>query len=218
MLDLLKKISGDDVKWLVSVKESSAVVQFHTENPKAGAGPIRTARAGLSALATGAQRLPETWPRSATEPARRLAQSSRKIANGRGGRSPEVIRDAGKKPMRAVLVADAAEHLERKESRLFFKDQGSIEGYLEAISIHGSDSVSLYDALHNRKIPCQVKGGSHLLEMCSKLMLARRKVAAEGVITYNRSGDPTSIELHRVRPLDTKPTPSLEEMRGLLAH
>ena len=90
---------------------------------------------------------------------------------------------------------------------------GSLEGRLEAVTIHDSIAFSIYDSITSRRILCS----------CSRetLDLAIRhfdkRVSVSGEIKFTVQGDATSMKVDEVRPLGTGALPQARDIRGLFA-
>ena len=94
-------------------------------------------------------------------------------------------------------LAAFTENIEQVVSRAkTLYETGTIEGTLEVISRHKTDSVTIWETLTNRKVACFVN--SEQLELAKQILLKR--VAVSGRIKY-RNGRPVSIEVANIRVL-----------------
>ena len=148
-------------------------------------------------------------PHHFTDQALRHAKELTKAANGADRLS---IFSGGAKPRRVSvssrLVAHVDELIGTKSVAL-----GSLEGRLEALTVHSSIAFSIYDSITNRRILCR----------CSRETLDAaiehfdRRVSVSGEIQFNARGEATSMEVDEVHPLGEGPLPQAKDIRGLFA-
>jgi hypothetical protein len=90
---------------------------------------------------------------------------------------------------------------------------GSVEGRLEAISVHGKPSFGVYDFVEGRRISCEFP--SEMLERVKDAL--GRRVLVFGRVRFNESDKPTSVreieELRVLRGKDDLPQP--EDIVGI---
>jgi hypothetical protein len=79
-----------------------------------------------------------------------------------------------------------------------YVDHATIEGTLEALSVHGHESFSLWEAMAGNKVECYVT--AELLKQAHALVLAKKRVAVTGLVRY-RDHKPKSIEVESIRVL-----------------
>ena len=90
---------------------------------------------------------------------------------------------------------------------------GSLEGRLEALTVHGAIEFSVYDSITNRRIRCS----------CSRETLDAaikhfgKRVSVSGAIRFNALGEATSMNVDEVHPLGTGPLPQAKDILGLFA-
>ena len=90
---------------------------------------------------------------------------------------------------------------------------GSLEGRVEALTVHGAIAFSIYDRTVNRLIPCE----------CSRETLDAaiahfdKRVSVRGEIRFDARGKVTSMKADEVHPLGTGPLPQAEDICGLFA-
>ena len=90
---------------------------------------------------------------------------------------------------------------------------GSLEGRIEALTVHGAIAFSIYDPTVNRLTPCE----------CSREMLNvaimhfDKRVSVRGEIRFNARGEATSIKVDEVHPLGTGLLPQAKDILGLFA-
>ena len=89
---------------------------------------------------------------------------------------------------------------------------GSVEGRLEAISIHRRPKFTVYRSLNNRAVTCLFGRDKDLDDVIS---LLGKRVNVSGTVSYNRLGDPFRVEVESIRRLrDRSELPSITEMTG----
>ena len=90
---------------------------------------------------------------------------------------------------------------------------GSLEGTLEAMTIHGSIAFSIYDSITDRRTQCN----------CSRKTLNfaikhfGERVSVSGEIRFNVQGEPTAMRVDEIRPLGVGLLPQPEDMHGLFS-
>jgi hypothetical protein len=95
-----------------------------------------------------------------------------------------------------------------------YEGLGTIEGTLEAITIHGRHEFSIYDALDNRRVRCTFGAAIPLAEIKAGF---GGRVSAYGTIHYRASGEPVSVDVESFEALpDDADLPSADDVRGLL--
>lgn len=78
---------------------------------------------------------------------------------------------------------------------------GSVEGRLEAISVHGRPTFGVYDFIEGRRVNCDFPAG--MLEQVKEAL--GRRVLVYGLVRFNESDKPTSVrEIQELRLLRTK--------------
>ncbi len=88
---------------------------------------------------------------------------------------------------------------------------GAVEGKLEALTIHGGVSFSIYDVISARRIRC----------ICDRETLNLAighfggRMSVSGEVRFNVRGEATSVKVHSLQPLGTKSLPQPEDIRGL---
>ena len=89
---------------------------------------------------------------------------------------------------------------------------GSVEGTLEAVTVHDTIAFSIYDAITHRRVEC--KCNREILEMAKNRYFGSR-VIVSGLVSYNAQGDATSIKVDDVRALGNAHLPQAKDIRGL---
>lgn len=90
---------------------------------------------------------------------------------------------------------------------------GSVEGALEALSIHGGVQFAIYDAITDRRIQCRCDWET--LNRVIEYLGCRLSVSGE--VRFNVQGEPTSIKVDSFSPLGRGPLPQAKDMRGLFS-
>ena len=160
---------------------------------------------GFLALQEEAE-LPKEFSQKAVENIRKLSRIS-------------LRRDANRFPVRIIdkrrvisigrdIFNNASELLDWK-----YEDLGTVEGALEAVSVHGQFEVRIYEPIWSRAIKCIVNEDFLVVA----LSLFRRRVEVKGLIRYTKDGLPTSVKVEGIKPLpDPSELPSYKELKGIL--
>ncbi len=90
---------------------------------------------------------------------------------------------------------------------------GSLEGTLEAMTIHRSIAFSIYDSITNRRTSCNCS--RETLDLAMKHF--GQRVSVSGEIRFNVRGEPTSMKVRELLPLGVGPLPQAKDIRGLFA-
>ncbi len=110
------------------------------------------------------------------------------------------------------LTASAAVNV-RALTAVWDRSIGSVEGRLEAISIHRGTRFTVYRSLNNRAVTCLFGRHKTIDEVTPFL---GKRVHVSGVIYYNRFGDPFRMEVENIRRLrDRSELPSIAEITGM---
>ena len=172
--------------------------------------PVRkimaTVNAGLNKLEKRAYR-PPGFSDSALNHARELAT----IADGHLVKKATVQlrRERRLKPIEFKKVAEHVEEILGPKTC----DFGSIEGYLETVSIRGVPHVSLYDVMTDHAVRCNIEEGK--LNEAWRALLSRRRVVVSGFITYRKAGTPLRIDAEEIVEIGDRPI-EFREARGIL--
>ncbi len=97
--------------------------------------------------------------------------------------------------MSAVFVRNVDELVEKVRA---YVDHATIEGTLEALSVHVHDNFSIWETLTGNKVECVATGD--LLKKAHELVLAKKRVAVTGMVRY-RDHKPKSIQVESIRVL-----------------
>ena len=90
---------------------------------------------------------------------------------------------------------------------------GSLEGRLEAVTIHDSVAFSIYDSITNRRVVC--KCDRDALDIAIKHF--GKRVSVSGEVIYNVQGEATSIKVDAIQAFQTDPLPQAKDIRGLFS-
>ena len=208
--DLIKDVSADvggkrTLEWIVSLKPGSIGI-CATAKPMKGDGSLvrQTIRAINKGIATIEKRKgrPEHFSDSALQ---KLFQLGNIV--GLGDQGVSVIR-IGDQNISPVSVAYVDELLGTPA-----KSYGTIEGKLFALNTKGRLTFSITETLTGRDIKCYFSDDI-FDEVISGI---RRRVSAYGLIRYNKSGQPASVEIERLAIFpDQSELPQFQDIIGLL--
>lgn len=90
---------------------------------------------------------------------------------------------------------------------------GSLEGRLEAVTIHDSVAFSIYDSITNRRVVC--KCDRDALDLAIKHF--GKRVSVSGEVSYNVQGEATSIKVDAIQAFQNDPLPQAKDIRGLFS-
>ena len=89
---------------------------------------------------------------------------------------------------------------------------GALEGMLEALTIRGATTFSIYDSIGGRRVEC--KCDRDMLD--SAIRHVGKRVSVSGEVSYNAAGDATSIKVDAVQAFQSNP-PQARDIRGLFS-
>lgn len=202
-----------DLHWFISdLRMGSASLAVRPE-PEPRYGPdcadriIATALSGLSKIEKEPSR-PDHFTDDALKRAKALAVS---VAPDRG--SIAVFGGEGSTPAQRVpLTSRLVVHVDQLMGTTSMAI-GSVEGALEALSIHGGVQFAIYDAITDRRIQCRCD--RETLDQVIEYLGCRLSVSGE--VRFNVRGEPTSIKVDSFSPLGRGPLPQAKDMRGLFS-
>ena len=90
---------------------------------------------------------------------------------------------------------------------------GSLEGRIEALTVHGAITFSIYDSTTNQLIPCECSRET----LDAAMQHFEKRVSVCGEIRFNARGEATSMKVDEVHPLGTGPLPQTKDILGLFA-
>ena len=111
-------------------------------------------------------------------------------------------------PLSNRLVARACELVGTASTAI-----GSLEGTLEAVTIHDTVAFSIYEAITNRRVECKCDRET----LDSATQYSGKRVSVSGLVSYNEQGAATSIEVDEVRALGNAHLPQARDIRGLFS-
>ena len=192
-LELVESVSheaigkkGDKIKWNVSVKPGSAIVNATPEYTATTAGAIRDVfdaiPNGIGSLSRGIATAPRLFNASAIRSVKRLA-----TVHELGGNGLSAIKISGNRMKKTVThkVAVTVNQIIGTS----YEAYGSIEGKLQALWDREGFKFSVFDALLDRRIECYVN--DDLIEPAIDGF--RKRVRVSGLVQYNRGGLPISV-------------------------
>ena len=217
LTDLLRELEtsmtgGRALEWhIADLRTGSAhlAMRPHTEAPRGveSAPPIIAAALdGLAVVEDTAERPPHFSDRALRDAkslvnAAKRHEGSLSVFGGDGAELRQV-------PVSQRLAAHVDELLGAASVAF-----GSLEGRLEALTVHGAIEFSIYDSITNRRIPC----GCNRKTLDAAMQHFEKRVSVSGEIRFNARGEATSIKVDEVRPLGTGPLPQAKDIRGLFA-
>jgi hypothetical protein len=214
-LDLIESVSreatgtGQKIKWDVSVKAGSAIVQATPkraiETRDAVSNVFTAIPEGINSLGRGVAEVPRLFNDAAMRAVRRLAAVHELDGNGLTSVRIVGIQTDG-------LVTHKVATTVNELVGTSYESYGSIEGKLEALWAHEGFKFSVFDQLFARRVDCYVT--DDLVD--SAIGNFRQRVRASGTVQYNKAGLPLNIQVKDIQPLPPNhklPRPS--EMRGI---
>ena len=217
LTDLLRELEmsvtgGHALEWhIADLRTGSAhlAMRPHMEALQGAEGADRIIVSALDGLAVveGAARRPPHFSDQALRHAKSLVNAPRRHPNSLSifGGSGTVRRQVA---ISKSLVAHVDELLGAASVAF-----GSLEGRLEALTVHGTIEFSIYDSITNRRIPCSCSRGT----LDAAMQHFEKRVSVSGEIRFNARGEVTSMKVDEVHPLGTGPLPQAKDIRGLFA-
>ena len=183
-----------------------APVTQSSESADSAALIIDATLEGIAVVESSPQRPPHF-----TDQALRHAKELTKAANGAANRLSIFGRGAAHRRVAISqrLVAHVDELIGTASVAL-----GSLEGRLEALTVHDSIAFSIYDSITNRRIFC----GCSRETLNVALEHFDKRVSVSGEIRFNARGEATSMKVDEVHPLGMGPLPQAKDIRGLFAN
>ena len=205
-----RSVAGEKpVEWrLADLRGGSAVVTLRpsVESADGASAAIHRALTGLAEMDAAARR-PAHFTDRALRSARRLGSLTKAAgrlvvyAEGQSAETPA-----------CSVSGRLAEHAARLLPSAHTAT-GSVEGRLEALTIHGNNSFVVFDTLTGHGVECR----------CDRETLDRaaahlgKRVLAKGEIRYGADGKPKWVAVEWFRLLGAGPLPRNEDMVGLFA-
>lgn len=111
---------------------------------------------------------------------------------------------------RSVDVTEAAGNTLRQLLPPARTYEGSVEGRLETISIHGKTRFILYHAITKKAVTCHISKD----ELATVKDALGHKVLAEGTLTINVKSEPIRMDVASLRVIGNKTLPLAAELTG----
>ena len=199
---------SEKVKWVIEVKKGSAIVSFkrHPDQSIPNVeNVIKTVHSSFKILETSAEE-PESIPEEAYKHLQNLAKIA--CPDDKTESKISIIRN----DEQIKITNQSVKHI-----REILKDgkqaYGSVEGWLQTVSLREKLHFVLYEPVWDKPIKCWVDK-KHLQAM---LKLFGKRVEVYGNIRYRKDGAPTSIKVDEVKPFpDGNEIPDFRSVIGLL--
>ena len=173
-------------KWVIRKLQSSApsiTVQPEISNGH-GLQAVEVISGGLRAVTVGTDHPPQFF----TEQALVNLGKMRRLFSGKNrAKSITVLRD---REQMATIKRDISE----KTNRILtagYHNLGSLEGTLEAINVHGTPTVTIWDRVNRSPVRCSIPKDAEWLSIVTSLL--EKRVLVTGNIHYFVNGTPRSI-------------------------
>lgn len=218
LTELLKELEASvmgekSVEWrLADLQRGSARLAMSPHPPlptgRADAFPVIGAvLEGLATVEETARRPPHF-----TDQALRSAKSLVNAARA-GPNALAVFGEAQGVQRQVALSSDLVAHVDELIGTASIA-VGSLEGTLEAVTIHDTVAFSIYDAITNRRVEC--KCDREILDLAITRYFGKR-VSVAGLVSYNVHGDATTIKVDDVQPLGSADLPQAKDIQGLFS-
>jgi len=202
---------GAKIKWNISVKSGSAIVSATPEYTKESKEAIK---AVVSAIPNGIRELSQG--KTATAPKlfnTGTMKAMRRLANvheiGRNGLTAIRILGNGVKRTVTHKVATTANEIIGASREAY----GAIDGKLQALWDRDGFKFTVFDSLFDRRVDCYVNEDL----VASAIEGFRKRVRVSGIVQYNRSGLPISINATAIHHfLPNNKLPGASDVRGIL--
>jgi hypothetical protein len=214
-VDLIREVSkeisgsGPKLQWNISVASGSRLV---IAKPVADPATRRIAKEAVISIKNGIQRLEggaTTAPIHFTEIALKATRDLGALQD-RNARTIDYVRIRTNRTTEEVTeraVASAETLVTGQHQAL-----GCIEGKLQTISERGSFQFVVWDDLFDRGVCCFVDQEM----MADAVKYFGKRVAAFGIIQYDREGRPASIRVQTIKPFpDVTTLPPIKSLRGI---
>ena len=217
LADLLKEVEvamtgQQGLEWLIvdlHTGSANLAMRPYADSSAAangGSTVIASALEGLAVVEDTAQRPPHF-----TDQALRHAKSLVNAAKG-DSNSLSVFGESGGPQRRVPVSKRLVAHVDKLigTASVAF---GSLEGRLEAVTIHDSIAFSIYDAITSRWVVC--KCDRDALDLAIKHF--GKRVSVSGEVNYNAQEEATSIKVDAIQAFQTDSLPQAKDIRGLFS-
>jgi hypothetical protein len=185
-------------QWLVRKLTSSAPT-ITLEPEMNGQNAAEVVGAGLRAVTTGTNQPPQYF----TEQALVDLQKMRRLFGGRSKAKSITVLMNGQQT--ATIRPDISEKV-RRILTAGYHNLGSLQGTLEAINVHGSPTVTIWERVSRSPVRCSIPKDTEWIDLSKSLL--QKQVTVTGDIRYFINGTPRSIS-NIVSIEDATPDPNL---------
>ncbi len=214
-VDLIREVSkeisgsGPKLQWNISVASGSRLV---IARPVADPATRRIAKEATIAIRNGIQRLESgaiTAPIYFTETALKATRELGALQD-KGAKTIEYVRirtngtaeEVTEKAVSSAITLITGQH----------QALGCIEGKLQTISERGTFQFVVWDDLFDRGVCCFVDQEL----MAEAVKYFGKRIAAFGIVQYDRDGRPVSIDVQTIKPFpDVTTLPPIKSLRGI---
>jgi hypothetical protein len=202
-----RNIAGttDPIRWAIEADRGSAIIRVRAKNRiKEAREAIEAVRCGFHSLRTGSRVTPRGFTVTELNKTQELADlvSDEFPITVKNGDSPEEMsRDIGR-TIQSML---------RREK---YEDFGTIEGYFRSMTKGNRFECEIHDDQSGLTVHCYFKSDEVAEQAWSAFM--KERVAAHGLVRYDKEGCPTSIVADAVRffPAESE-LPSIEDIQAI---
>lgn len=113
---------------------------------------------------------------------------------------------------KTVVVSQSAAQTIRELLPIRRSAIGSVEGKLEAISIHRGPTFIVYQGLTNKAIRCAFDGSDVMMETVKSIL--GKRVVASGIVHSNIKAEPMRVDVEDIRVLGDGPLPRTQDLTG----
>lgn len=216
-LSLIREVAGgvvgnkEDVRWIVEDVEANSLDLALRASPARDSVPKALMADVVSAVARGLERIereayrPPYFSDAALQQADELAK-----LRGRGVTRIQVKAAVAEATVTTRTVADVEEVVGQTITAI-----GTIEGTLEAVTVHGDRVFYVYDPLTGHKTRCDF---GYRIPAAQVGQAVEHRVAVTGEIRYRENGALVGIRVEEFRVLeDASELPNADDVLGILA-
>lgn len=216
-LSLIREVAGgvvgnkDDVRWIVEDVETNSLDLSLRATPSRNTVPKALMADVVSAVSRGMERLereayrPPYFNDAALQQAHELAR-----LRGRGVTKIQIRALAAEATLTTRTVANVEEVVGRTITAI-----GTIEGTLEAVTVHGDRVFYVYDPLTGHKTRCDF---GYRIPTADVGRAVEHRVAVTGEIRYRENGTLVGIRAEELHVLENEADlPTADQVLGILA-
>jgi hypothetical protein len=199
--------TGSDLRWVITdLSLGSLVVEIDSQappdRPQLGPEVARAAVAGIEQIEKEG-----TTPPYFTERALRRARDLIRLVGHDGVQGLTLTADGQSVEISHLAAPRINALLKVKRSAI-----GSVEGWLETISVHGQDRFIIYHSGTGKSIECIIRSPQQLAR--AKEGFGRR-VNVAGIVYSNARGEPMRVDVESIRIFpDDHDLPTIAELSG----